>query len=203
MHRTYIADIERGARNVTLRTLASLATALAVPVEKLVLGATASLASPFRSGLKLMPATAGEILLVEDSATDAALTVRTLKRANLTNRIRIVCDGEDGLHYLRGSGLYAKRPPAAPQLILLDLNLPGMSGLDFLRGIKADERTKGIQVVVLTASRRELPLSDSGWQGAEHVLIKPLTFAGLVRVIPDLNLFLTIVALPSDGPKVA
>ncbi len=203
MHRTYLADIERGARNVTLRVLARLAIALEVPVEKLVTGATAPIASPFHSGLNVLPADAGEILLVEDSATDAALTVRAFKRANLTNRIRIVSDGEDGLHYLRGTGLYAQQLPATPQLILLDLNLPGMSGLDFLRAIKADERIKGIRVVVLTASRRDLLLIESARLGAEHVLVKPLTIAGLVRVIPELNLFLTIVALPTDGTKAA
>ena len=104
MHRTYIADIERGARNVTLRTLANLATALKVSIETLVTGAAAPLESPFISDLEPGQLDAGEILLVEDSATDAALTLRTLKKANLTNRVRVVGDGEEGFHYLRGTG---------------------------------------------------------------------------------------------------
>ena len=78
-----------------------------------------------------------------------------------------------------------------------------MSGLDFLHETKASDALKGIRVVVLTASRRDLLLFESGRLGAEQVLLKPLTIAGLVRAIPELNLHLTIVALPPDGLKSA
>lgn len=116
-------------------------------------GATAPIASPFHSGLNVLPAAAGEISLVEDSATDAALTVRAFKRANLTNRIRIVSDGEDGLHYLRGTGLYAQQPPATPQLILLDLNLPGIA-----RRSRATRRSATVRRILRSAAHPRAPM---------------------------------------------
>ncbi len=85
---------------------------------------------------------------MEHNAADAAMTARAFKRAKL----RIVRDAEAGLDYLFGTGRYAKRKPVRPQLILLGLNLPQMSGLEFLRRVKADERTRDIPVAVLTVS---------------------------------------------------
>jgi CheY-like chemotaxis protein len=94
-----------------------------------------------------------EILLVEHDAAAAATTADAFKRARLANPLRIVGDGETGLDYLFGTGRYAKRKPPRPQLILLVLDLPRMSGSEFMRRIKGDERTRDIPVVLLTVSR--------------------------------------------------
>jgi CheY-like chemotaxis protein len=148
MHRTYLADIERGARNVTLRTVANLAKALHISVGNLFAFVTVRPGTALRVGAATGPTEVQDILLVDDNAADAAMPARVFKRAKL----RIVRDAEAGLDYLFGTGRYAKRKPVRPQLILLVLNLPQMSGLEFLRRIKADERTRDIPVVVLTDS---------------------------------------------------
>lgn len=139
---------------------------------------------------------AREILMIEDSATDAELALRALQRAEFANPVRVVASGELGLDYLFGVGIYAQRAPAQPQLILLDLNLPEMSGIDFLRRIKADERTRGIQVIVLTLSDRDRDVAACVQLGAEAYIIKPLNFENFVRVTTRLKLRLTLVAGP-------
>jgi CheY-like chemotaxis protein/DNA-binding Xre family transcriptional regulator len=148
IHRTYLADIERGKRNVTLGTLANLAKTLQISVGYLFAYATARPKSTLRVGAATAPTEVQNILLVDHNVADAAMTARALKRAKL----RIVRDGEAGLDYLFGTGRYAKRKPMRPQLILLDLHLPQMSGLEFLQRIKGDERTRDIPVVVLMVS---------------------------------------------------
>lgn len=148
MHRTYIADIERGARNVTLRTVAQLAKALQITVRNLFAYVTAQPGAALRVGTAIAPTEVQDILLVDHNAADAARTARAFKRA----KFRIVPDAEAGLDYLFGTGRYARRKPVRPQLILLDLHLPQMAGMDFLRRVKADARTRDIPVVVLTVS---------------------------------------------------
>lgn len=145
LHRTFVADIERGVRNVTLRTVANLATALHVTVGNLLSCA----ATPSETA----PNEVREILLVEHNAASTAMTARAFKRARFANPLRIVRSGEIGLDYLFGSGRYAKRKPVPPQLILLVPDLPRMSSSEFLRRVKGDERTRDIPVVFLTVSR--------------------------------------------------
>ena len=148
LHRTYLADIERGKRNVTLRTVANLAKTLQVPVENLFAHVAARPKTALSAGAATARTEVQNILLVEHNAADAGRIARAFKRAKL----RIVGDAEAGLDYLFGTGRYAKRKPVRPQLILLDLHLPRMSGMEFLQRIKGDERTRDIPVVVLTAS---------------------------------------------------
>ena len=154
VHRTYIADIERGARNVTLRTVANLAKALQITIGHLFAHVTAPSGTAPSVGAEPAPSEVREILLVEHNAAAAATTARAFKRAKLANPLRIVRDGEAGLDYLFGTGPYAKPKPLRPQLILLVLDLPRMSGAEFLRRIKGDERTRDIPVVLLTVSHR-------------------------------------------------
>jgi CheY-like chemotaxis protein len=106
-----------------------------------------------RAGAEPAPGEVQVILLVEHNATDAAMTARGLKQAKLALPLKIVRDGETGLDYLFGTGRYAKRKPVRPQLILLNLNLPKMSGSEFLQRVKNDERTRDIPVLVLTVPR--------------------------------------------------
>jgi CheY-like chemotaxis protein len=192
LHRTYIADIERGARNVTLRSIASLAKALQLTIGDLLSHATKPAGAAMRSGAKTAPKTVSEILLIEDSATDAAMAARAFKRAKVTNPLKIVCSAEDGLDYLFGSSRTGKRKRARPQLILLDLNLPQMSGLEFLRRIKGDERTRDIPVVILTVSQSDRMIIECGRLGAVNYIVKPFGIENFVRVTPRLNLHLTL-----------
>jgi CheY-like chemotaxis protein len=192
LHRTYIADIERGARNVTLRSIASLAKALQLTIGNLLSHAAAPAGTALRIGTKTAPTTVPEILLIEDSATDAAMAARAFKRAKVTNPLKIVGSAEDGLDYLLGNSRKGKRKRARPQLILLDLNLPQMSGLEFLHRIKGDERTRDIPVVILTVSQADRMIIECGRLGAVNYIVKPFGIENFIRVTPRLNLHLTV-----------
>jgi transcriptional regulator with XRE-family HTH domain len=145
LHRTYVADVERGARNVTLRTVGNLAKALHVTAGNLLSHASTPSGTALRNSPGSAPDDVPEILLVDPSSTIA----RALERVKLANPIKIVRDGETGLDYLFGTGRYAKRKPARPQLILLVLDLPRMSGQEFLLRVRDDECTRDIPVVPL------------------------------------------------------
>lgn len=149
IHRTYIADIERGARNVTLRSVANVAKALQITIGHLFAHVTAPSKTALQVGTEPAPNEVRDILLVEHDAAAAATTARAFKRAKLANPLRIVRDGEAALHYLFGTGPYEKKTPVRPQLILLVHDLPRMSGKEFMRRLKADERTRDIPVVLL------------------------------------------------------
>lgn len=192
MHRTYIADIERGGRNLTLRSIAALAAALQIPIAALVPSGTGTK----NSNLKLM-----EILLVEDNLADAELAVRSLVRANVSNPIRVVHDGAEALDYLFGTGEYAKKRSALPGLILLDLRLPKISGLEVLRRIKAERRTQKIPVVVLTSSRLDNSIIECGRLGAENYILKPISFESLSLETPKLKFHWALLRLDQASPK--
>ncbi|HEY5550672.1 MAG TPA: helix-turn-helix domain-containing protein [Opitutaceae bacterium] len=149
MHRTYLADIERGTRNVTLQTVAHLAKGLQITVGKLFAYVTAGLGTALGVGLATAPTEVQDLLLAEHDAADVTKKTRAFKRAKL--KIVVIRDAEAGLDYLFGTGRNARRKPVRPQLILLDLHLSQMSGAEFLRRVKGDERTRDIPVVVPTA----------------------------------------------------
>jgi CheY-like chemotaxis protein/DNA-binding XRE family transcriptional regulator len=153
LHRTYIADIERGARNVTLQSIANLSSALQITIENLFAHVTAPHGAAALFGTVPVMNEVREILLVEHDAAAAATTARAFKRAKLANPLRIFRDGETGLDYLFGTGPHSKRKPVRPQLILLVLDLPRMSGLQFMRRVKRDERTRHIPIVLLAKSQ--------------------------------------------------
>ena len=186
LHRTYICDVERGARNVTLRSIEKLAQALEISVSTLLGYAR----EPLVKGVRAQEFAAEDlvdILYVEDNPLDVDLATRGLK--HITNRIHVVPDGQAALHFLFGTGEYAHRKTASrPQLILLDLGLPKLDGLEVLRRIKADPRTSAIPVIVLTASARDRDLQMSKQLGAEAYIIKPVDLKNLTQVTPQLNL---------------
>jgi len=115
------------------------------------------------------------ILLVEDNPDDQILTLRAFKKNNIPNRIVVVADGQEALDCLFGVGEY-EGGPVAPEVILLDLNLPRIDGLEFLRRIRADARTRLFPVVVLTSSREKSDLVESYNQGANSYIRKPVDF---------------------------
>jgi CheY-like chemotaxis protein len=188
LHRTYISDVERGARNVSLESIHRLAVALEVPLSVLFsrLEETSSEKSaiPSLSSDELV-----EILIVEDSVEDAELTIKALKDMRMTNRIRVVRDGAAALDFLFCKGEYAHRKRHdRPHIILLDLGLPKIDGLEVLRQIKADVRTRTIPVVVLTVSGRDRDIAASQRLGAEAYIVKPVDFQNLSGVTPQLSL---------------
>lgn len=187
LHRTYIADIERGARNVTLRSMESLAKALEMTVGELL--SNVSVPSPrWNPG----SASAGEILLVEDNAADAALTLRAFRLAKMANPLRVVPHAEAAWEYLTGTGAESAAGPRRPALILLDLNLPGISGVELLRRVKTNPVTADIPVIVLTVSRHDRVILECNRLGVADYIVKPLSFESFVRVSPRLNLRLTL-----------
>jgi CheY-like chemotaxis protein/DNA-binding XRE family transcriptional regulator len=187
MHRTYLADIERGARNVTLRSIANLAKALQIAMGNLILDAAERAGSLRREARPPAPFEK-EILLVEDDPLDTELISRAFTEARLANPLKVVGDAEEGLEYLFATGRYEREQAPRPQLILLDLHLPRMSGLEFLRRIKDDGRTRGIPVAVLTMSRSDTMIEECSRLGAENYIVKPLGMEGLMKVTPKLNL---------------
>ena len=187
---------------MTLRTLATLASGLEVTVENLIGHTTNPLGAPTKLDSAKIVVTDGDVLLVEKSATDAALVVKAFKQAKLTNCINAVRDAETALDYLLGTGRYAKRHPPRPALILLDVNLPRMSGLEFLRRVKTDENLRSTPVVVLTVSRTHHIIFECAKLSVADYLLKPLAVESLVRLMPRLNLQLTIGAGAEAGRPV-
>jgi two-component system response regulator len=130
------------------------------------------------------------VLLVEDNADDAALTLRAFKRSHLLNPITVVRDGVEALDFLFARGPHSHRASAPlPTVVLLDLNLPKLDGLGVLRAIRADERTRVLPVVVLTSSREEQDLVSSYSLGANSYVRKPVDFAEFLEAAKVLGIY--------------
>ncbi len=130
------------------------------------------------------------IMLVEDNPKDEALTLRALQRSGVLNPIVVVRDGVEALDYLFVRGSHASRDPAVvPQVILLDLKLPKIDGLEVLRALRADESTKLLPVVVLTSSVEEQDLMRSYSLGANSYVRKPVDFVQFVEAVRQLGLY--------------
>ena len=128
------------------------------------------------------------ILLVEDNPDDEALALRALKSSNIANEVVVARDGVEALDYLFGNGAYADRDTRVmPQVVLLDLKLPKVDGLDVLRRLRADERTKPLPVVVLTSSDEERDIIDSYGLGANSYIRKPVDFAQFNEAVRQLK----------------
>ena len=130
------------------------------------------------------------ILLVEDNPNDEELTLRALKKNNIGNEVVVARDGAEALDYLFVTGRYAERDArVAPAIILLDLNLPKIDGLEVLRRIRSDERTKLLPVVILTSSKEEQDLIGGYSLGANSYIRKPVDFGQFVESIRQLGLY--------------
>lgn len=130
------------------------------------------------------------ILLVEDNPDDVELTTRALEKSRISNELVVARDGVEALDYIYGRGIFAGRDhDAMPQVILLDLNMPRMDGLEFLRRIRADEKTRLLPVVVLTTSNDDRDKIESYKLGANSYVRKPVDFNQFVEAVQQLGLY--------------
>ncbi|GKS62767.1 two-component system response regulator [Nitrospira sp.] len=131
-----------------------------------------------------------EILLVEDSPDDVELTLRALKKHNITNRVAVVHDGAEALEYLFATDRYAHLAQSTlPKVVLLDLKLPLVSGMEVLRRCKADERTRLLPIVVLTSSREEPDIQSCYSLGVNSYIVKPVDFQQFTEAVRQLGLY--------------
>lgn len=138
-----------------------------------------------------------EILLVEDNPTDAELTIRALKEQNLANKLVWVRDGEQALDFVFGTGAFAGRHVMRPpRVILLDLRLPKIDGLEALQKIKADARTRMIPVVVLSSSTQDKDIVESYKLGVNSYVAKPVQFEEFAKVVSLLGLYWLLINKP-------
>jgi two-component system response regulator len=146
----------------------------------------------------------GTVLVVEDNTDDIELTLRALKRNGVTNPVVAVRDGVEALDYLRRQGKYEGRPAERPEVVLLDLKLPRVDGLEVLAQMKADHALRVLPVVVLTSSGDERDVQRAYELGANSYLCKPGDFAGLLHVMSVLSTYwLGMVEPPPDAHKPA
>ena len=142
-----------------------------------------------------------EILLVEDNPNDVELTLHTLKRHNLANRIHVVRDGVEALAFIFCTGAYAHRSIAnGPKVILLDLKLPLVDGLEVLQHIKGDPRTRMIPAVVLTSSREERDIVESYRLGVNNYITKPVDFEQFTEAVHTLGMYWVLLNQPPVLP---
>jgi two-component system response regulator len=138
-----------------------------------------------------------DILLVEDNPQDAELTIRALKKHNLANRLITVEDGAEALDFLLCRGKYATRDVGhPPKVVLLDLKLPKVSGLEVLRALKQDEKTRAIPVVIVTSSREDPDIKTAYALGANSYVVKPVDFDAFAEAVSSLGLYWLLVNQP-------
>ena len=132
----------------------------------------------------------GVILLVEDNPDDELLALRALRKNNVTNEVVVAHDGVEALDYLFASGPHAGRDTSTmPQLILLDLKLPRVNGLEVLKRLRSDERTRLVPVVILTSSKERTDMLDGYGLGANSYVRKPVNFEQFIRAVEQLKLY--------------
>jgi two-component system response regulator len=141
-----------------------------------------------------------EILIVEDTPQDLELALRALKKANLTNHIQVVRDGAEALEFIFGEGVHLGRKlEDGPRVILLDLKLPKVDGLEVLKRIKSDPRTKMIPVVVLTSSKEQKDVVESYKLGVNSYIVKPVNFERFAAAVQELGMYWLLLNQP---PKI-
>jgi two-component system, response regulator len=138
-----------------------------------------------------------EILLVEDTPEDLELALRALRKASLVNRIEVARDGVEAIEFIFGEGAHAGRSiEDVPKVILLDLKLPRMDGLEVLRRIKSDPRTRTIPVVVLTSSKEQNDIVESYSMGVNSYIVKPVNFDRFAAAVQELGMYWLLLNQP-------
>jgi two-component system response regulator len=140
-----------------------------------------------------------EILLVEDNDEDAELTTRALRKRKLTNRLHRVSDGAEAIDFLFGTGAYrTSEPKSPPRVILLDLKLPKVDGLEVLRKLKNDDTLKTVPIVILTSSKEDRDLAEAYRLGVNSYIVKPVDFDQFVNVVEQLGMYWVLL---NEGRK--
>jgi CheY-like chemotaxis protein/DNA-binding XRE family transcriptional regulator len=189
LHRTYVSDIERGARNLSLESIDKLAKALEIPASTFFSRPSELPESGSGTFSPVATDELADILLVDGDGDDVKLTLQAFNNANLANRIYVLADGAEALDFLFPSGGHAhRRVGDRPKVILLDLKLPKIGGLEVLRRIKAGPQTRMIPVVVLTDSPRHREIAECRRLGIEAYITKPLDFLSFTGVTARLSL---------------
>ena len=143
-----------------------------------------------------------EVLLVEDSPQDLELALRAFKKANLTNRIEVARDGAEALEFLFCEGPHAgRRIEDGPKVVLLDLKLPKVDGMEVLRRMKSDPRTRSIPVVVLTSSKEQADVVESYNLGVNSYIVKPVNFERFATAVQELGYYWLLLNQPPNGEK--
>ena len=138
-----------------------------------------------------------DILLVEDNTADVELALRALKKNNILNPIHVVHDGAKALEFLFAQGEYSNRKDfKSPKVVLLDLKLPKVNGLEVLKQVKSDERTKMIPVVILTTSREEQDIIESYKLGVNSYIVKPVDFDDFARAVTEIGCYWVLMNKP-------
>ncbi len=137
-----------------------------------------------------------EVLLIEDNQTDAELCIRALKKHNLSNKLVWLKDGAEALDFLFHTGDYSERKNSKPKVILLDLRLPKVDGLEVLKRLKSDDRTRTIPVVVVTSSKEDRDLTASYNLGANSFISKPVEFNSFANTVAQLGLYWLLTNRP-------
>lgn len=202
LHRTYVSDVERGSRNLSLESITRIAQALNISAADFFpADAGASNAKDPSFNTNGAAREWVNILLVEDNADDVQLTLRAFKHARIANRITVAGDGREALDFLFCQGKYSRGSATEhPHLVLLDLSLPKVNGLEVLRRMKADERTATIPVVILMASQMMDGFAECQRLGAQTYVLKPLSFEKLSQITPRLNLDWALFKPPGSKP---
>lgn len=138
-----------------------------------------------------------EILIVEDNSSDAEMTIRALKKNNLANSVLHLKDGAEALDYIFCEGNFAGRDPNnLPKVILLDLKMPKLSGIQVLERLKSDDATKKIPVVVLTSSKEDPDIQECYHLGVNSYVVKPVKFDAFIKVVSELGLYWMLLNQP-------
>jgi two-component system response regulator len=139
-----------------------------------------------------------EILLVEDSPSDAEMAIRALRRKHIANHIVHLEDGAEALDFIFCTGAFTERPVINPKVILLDLKMPKIGGIEVLRRVKSDERTNTIPVVILTSSAEDPDIQKCYQLGANSYIVKPVGFDNFVKAVSELGFYWILL---NQGPK--
>jgi two-component system response regulator len=138
-----------------------------------------------------------EILLVEDNQYDAEMTIRALKKVNLANKLVHLHDGEEAINFLFGKNEFAERDiTVLPKVILLDIKMPKVDGIEILRQVKANENTRKIPVVIMTSSKEEQDIINSYAIGVNSYVVKPVDFEGFAKAVSQLGLYWLLTNQP-------
>ena len=143
--------------------------------------------------------TLARILLIEDNPNDVEMTLEAFSECNLVNEVAAVSDGQEALDYLFLQGAYANRPQGNPAVILLDLKLPKIDGMEVLRRIRANEKLKHIPVVIMTSSREERDIAEGYQLGVNAYVVKPVDFPHFVEAVKGLGVFWALINQPPLG----